>query len=319
MTGSPLAYCGAPLDRASVRRGDQRWLNELRAAPTARIIPFWRDQCLLTGGHPVRLAATASPATGLPEPVLLGLDEHGAGVFAVDLSAWSQAEALTAAGADRTDDLRRIFPDLSAAEATTLAHARGLLHWHRNQRFCGACGDATVSRDGGGMRVCADCEKLHFPRIEPAVIVLVESAARPAACLLGRARGAAEGAFATLAGFVEVGESLEDAVRREVAEETGVAVGAVTYQGSQAWPFPAGLMIGFRARAQSDEISVDGDELAEASWFTRGQLREFLATRQPRPDSIERHLLGGWLAETDGAERGQPTSAGSRCGSRPDP
>jgi NAD+ diphosphatase len=140
---------------------------------------------------------------------------------------------------------------------------------------------------------------MHFPRIEPAVIMLVESARSPRRCLLARHKGSAPGSYSTLAGFVEIGESLEDAVRREVAEEAGVPIGQVTYVASQAWPFPAGLMVGFRARAEDDFVSVDGEELMEARWFTGAELAERVAAGYPlgREDSIDRHLLCSWLAE----------------------
>jgi NAD+ diphosphatase len=151
------------------------------------------------------------------------------------------------------------------------------------------------------VRACRDdgCGRLLFPRIEPAVIMLVESAADPGRCLLGRHRNSVLGAFSTLAGFVEIGESLEDAVRREVAEEAGVAVGAVDYVRSQPWPFPAGLMVAFRAKAESDIIEVDHNELAEARWFTRAELAEQAAAgRLGRVDSIDRVLLRSWLEES---------------------
>ena len=143
----------------------------------------------------------------------------------------------------------------------------------------------------------AACGRLHFPRVEPAVIMLVESQATPRRCLLARHKGSAAGSYSTLAGFVDVSESLEDAVRREVAEETGVLVGTVTYMASQGWPFPAGLMIGFRASAASETVSVDGAEVLEARWFTRAQLTEYAAAggRLGREDSIDRYLcFPGW-------------------------
>jgi NAD+ diphosphatase len=239
------------------------------------------------------------------EPVFLGLDSDTA-VFAVDLSTVEETEALRLAGAGESVDTRAAFGELSAAQAATMAYARGLLHWHRNQRFCGACGAASAPRHGGHLRTCLGCGKLLFPRIEPAVIVLVTAGDR---CLLGRHRGAAEGVFATLAGLVEIGESLEDAVRREVREEAGVRVREVSYQASQAWPFPAGLMVGFRATAVSDEVEVDRTELAEARWFTRAELRERLDRyrRQgiSRYDSIEKYLLDTWLSQ-EPARQGQP-------------
>jgi NAD+ diphosphatase len=190
-----------------------------------------------------------------------------------------------------------------------LAYARGLLHWQRRQRFCGCCGGQCEPRDGGHLRVCAACATLHFPKIEPAIIVLVELPGEPRRCLLGRHQGAGPGRYSTLAGFVEVGESLEDAVRREVAEEAGVSVRSVRYQGSQAWPFPAGIMLGFRAVAAGPGIEVDGAELTDARWFTEAEVRARIADSGAVPpyrhDSIGRALIEDWLAESaDRAESG---------------
>lgn len=164
-------------------------------------------------------------------------------------------------------------------------------------RAAGRRGDEAWLR-GVARHPGSGCGRLLFPRIEPAVIVVVEAPGAPPRCLLGRHRGAAAGAFALIAGFVDIGESLEDAVRREVAEEAGVPVGEVRYQGSQAWPYPAGIMVGFRARATSEVIAVDHDELTEARWFTRAGLAAHRAAR-PRThgDSIGTHLLDAWLAE----------------------
>jgi NAD+ diphosphatase len=219
-------------------------------------------------------------------------------VFAADLSDLDEASALRAIGAEAAVDIRRLFPGLPADQAAILAYAKGILHWHRNQRFCGACGAATESRDGGHLRVCGSCGRLLFPRIEPAVIVLVEAPGEPARCLLARHRNAAAGSYSTLAGFVEIGECLEDAVRRELHEEAGVLVDTVTYQASQAWPFPAGLMVGFRAVAASEDVAVDDNELAEARWFTRDEVIELLESRNSKKDSIEHFLIGSWLADT---------------------
>jgi NAD+ diphosphatase len=223
--------------------------------------------------------------------VFLGSGE--AEVFATDLSDVDLDTAVREAEAEAAVDIRVLFGDLGPQEAATLAYARGMLHWGRNQRFCGACGGRAEPEQAGHIRRCQGCGKLHFPRIEPAVIMLVEAPDRTR-CLLARHRGAAEGAFSTLAGFVEIGESLEDAVRRELHEEAGVRVSDVSYQASQAWPFPSGLMIGFRAVAATDEIAVDHDELTEARWFTRDEVR---ALSDGRRDSIESYLVGTWLAE----------------------
>lgn len=242
------------------------------------MVGFWQDR---------HVVADSGALVG--DEVFLGLDGDTA-VFAVDLA--EPAEAV---------DVRSLFGTVSADEAATLVYAKGILHWNRNQRFCGTCGAPTESRDGGHLRVCLGdaCGRLLFPRIEPAVIALVEYEGR---CLLGRHRGAAEGAFATLAGFVEIGETLEDAVRREVAEEAGVTVGEVVYQASQPWPFPSGLMLGFRAQAVSGEIDVDSDELQEARWFTPAEVIERGVTG--KVDSIGSYLIASWL-ENAGLEPGK--------------
>jgi NAD+ diphosphatase len=184
-----------------------------------------------------------------------------------------------------------------------LAYARGVLRWNRHQRFCGRCGAAARPRHAGHLRQCSNdaCGLLLFPRIEPAVITLVETVAPPRRCLLARHRASTTGGYSLLAGFVEIGESLEDAVRREIGEEAGVALRDVRYVGSQPWPFPAGIMAGFRATAD-ESVSVDGNEIVEARWFTREQLRDYAETAAGlgRPDSIDRIMLTGWLGESVG-------------------
>lgn len=288
-----LPYNGLTLDRGGAQRSDPSWVDTIRSGPHATTVVFWQDRCLMAGEQPIGV-----PPAGR-ETVFLGRDGD-IGVFAADLSELDEAAALESAGADAAVDIRRLFPGLSAERAAILAYARGILHWHRNQRFCGACGGPTESRDAGHLRVCGGCGKLLFPRIEPAVIVLVERSGR---CLLARHRGAGPDAWSTLAGFVEIGESLEDAVRRELHEEAGVRVSAVHYQGSQAWPFPAGLMVGFRAVAASDDIAVDHNELADARWFGRDEVAPMLGAGNTRTDSIEHYLVGAWLAEGDNSHR----------------
>jgi NAD+ diphosphatase len=301
-----LAYNQLALDRAAGRRDDPAWVAAVLARPSSRVIAFWQDQCLAASSpgaprQPVLIpAAQAEPVlAAAASTVLLGLDGE-AGVFAADLSPLPRAAATQLAGAAEAADVRAMFGGLDPQLAATLGYARGILRWNREQRYCGACGQPATSRSGGTQRACSapGCGRLLFPRIEPAVIALVEAPGRPDRCLLARHRGAAAGAYATLAGFVEIGESLEDAVRREVAEETGVRLGDVRYQASQAWPFPAGVMVGFRARAASTAISVDPGELEEARWFTRAQLSDLLAAPGPvRGDSIESYLIGTWLRE----------------------
>jgi NAD+ diphosphatase len=306
--GGLLTYTGGWLDRVGGRRADAGWLDELLKSPDTTLIPFWRDQCLVSGDPPVPVTLRAARADGV---VFLGLAADGHGVFATDLSGMEAEQAVELAGADRAVDVRVIVGTLSPAVAATAGYARGLLHWHRNQRFCGACGAATESAWGGHRRVCCNeaCGRLHFPKIEPAVIMSVQTEREPERILLAHHRGSSAGRYSALAGFVEVGESLEDAVRREVAEETGVRVGAVRYVASQAWPFPSGLMIGFRATAITEDITVDGEELLEARWFTRPELARYAADDPlGRPDSIDRHLFRAWLAGADDLE---PDATGS--------
>jgi NAD+ diphosphatase len=291
-----LAYTGTRHDRAADRRDDPGWIADQLAREDARVIPMWRDRCLVPpDGTPAALTGAAGRAVAgeAEQVVLLGLDGPSA-VFAADLSHLAEADALRLGAARATADVRGLAAALALPEAATLAYARGILYWNRHQRFCGSCGAPTNGRSAGHVRACsaAGCGREHFPRIEPAVIVLVESPEPPARCLLARHNGAGPDGYSLLAGFVEIGESLEGAVRRELAEEAGVAVGEVTYRGSQGWPFPAGLMVGFFARALDERIEVDGNELREARWFTREQLVERIVAG---PGSGPRDSIGGWL------------------------
>ncbi|HZN20413.1 MAG TPA: NAD(+) diphosphatase [Micromonosporaceae bacterium] len=302
-THTALAYSGGWLDRGGALRRDPALVEAALRRADATVVPMWQTDCLVRGGpsEPVMLPAgnAAAVLAAADECVFLGLDA-GAPVFAADLSSSSRQRSIELAGAAAAVDVRQLAGAIDAKTAAVLAYARGLLYWHRNQQYCGGCGSTTDNRDGGLVRRCRGdgCGRLLFPRIEPAVIVLVESPGPPARCLMARHRGAPEGAYSTLAGFVEVGESLEDTVRREVAEEVGVRVGAVTYQGSQAWPFSAGLMVGFRAQAEADTVAVDRDEIEEARWFTRAELRAQAARhRMWRPDSIGRFLAESWHDE----------------------
>ncbi len=298
-----LAYSGGTIDRASNQRTDPAWVDAIRAADGARLIPMWRDQCIVSGrpAVPATLPVAEAEAvlTVADDTVFLGLDDDG-GIFAADLSAVEESQAIEATRGERVLDVRRFVGTLGHPDAALLGYARGILHWNRHQQYCGTCGSRTRSGHGGHLRTCANeaCARLHFPRVEPAVIMLVETTEAPRKCLLARHKGSAAGGYSTLAGFVDVSESLEDAVRREVAEETGVPVETVTYMASQGWPFPAGLMIGFRASAAEETITVDGEEVLEARWFTRAELAEYAASGGlGREDSIDRYLLHSWLEE----------------------
>ena len=187
---------------------------------------------------------------------------------------------------------------LDAVEGGLLVHAVALANWHRTHLRCSRCGEVTQGAQAGHVRRCPACEALHFPRTDPAVIMLVTDGRDRA--LLGRQPSWPPRRYSTLAGFVEPGEALEDAVRREVAEEVGITVGDVTYAGSQPWPFPSSLMVGFFATAESDAISVDGSEIAEAAWFTRQEIGALVADGSlllPGPVSISRWLIDSWRGD----------------------
>ncbi|NUT33478.1 MAG: NAD(+) diphosphatase [Hamadaea sp.] len=295
-------YAGAWLDRAGPQRAEPGWIEEQRSRPGTRVIPLWKSRCLVTAGErpqPVRL--TGKPAAQVldaaKQVVFLGQDPVGEPVFAADLSGLAEEEAIALADADAVLDVRAMAAWLDPGELAIHGYARGMLHWHHVCQHCGRCGDGTESRADGYVRTCVSCKTEFYAHIQPAVIVVVEPPGDPDRILLARHVGAGPDGFSLLAGFVDVGESLEDAVRREVAEETGVQVGDVAYVASQPWPFPAGLMIGFRARALTEEITVDPAELVEARWFTRAELRERdAAGKAGRIDSLDRVLMRTWLA-----------------------
>jgi NAD+ diphosphatase len=297
-----VPYAGLGLDRATDRREDPGWVAAQVADGRARVWPMWRDQCLVAGDPPVPVAVPVGEVDS-GELVLLGVGDGGP-EFALDRSELELGDALAEVGADGVADVRALFGGLPAELAGLLAYARGLLYWNRQQRFCGRCGGAAEARHGGHLRVCGNdgCGAQLFPRIAPAVIVLVETMTWPRRCLLARHAGSAVGGYSLLAGFVEIGESLEDAVAREILEEVGVTVRDVRYAGSQPFPFPAGLMVGFRAAAADEAVRVDGREILEARWFSREELQA--RGRLGRVDAIDRVMLTAWVAEGASLDEG---------------
>ena len=239
--------------------------------------------------------------------MFLGLDETGP-LFALDVSRHESRRLEDQLDNPDFIDLRSVGWLLDAQQAAQLAYARGLLFWNRNHRYCGACGSPTRSENGGHMRRCTHsaCGRVHFPRTDPAVIMLVEDCSDPdrPRCLLARNSRFPSRMMSTLAGFVDPLESLEETVQREVFEETGIRVDRVVYQASQPWPFPSSIMLGFRARALTTEIRIDGDEIEEAYWFEPAELLEFGEWGDdgdsfclPRRDSIARFLVNSWRDE----------------------
>lgn len=294
-------YAGLALDRAQHRRRDEAWLKARLVDPASAILPLWQGLLLIAESEmPTPALLQGEEAAALipnAEWALLGLAGDQA-VFALDLRSAGDAPPDLAPWG-RFLDLRQVGPLLARTDAALLAYARGLMLWHQRHLYCGACGAPTVSAEGGHQRRCTNesCGLTHFPRTDPAVIMLVTSGDR---ALLGRQRAWAPGMHSTLAGFVEPGESLEEAVAREVMEEVGVPVDDVRYHSSQPWPFPASIMLGFTARALDERIVLDPQEIDAAAWFTREELRaspEDERLRLPRRDSIAYRLIRDWIEE----------------------
>ncbi|MBD3763873.1 MAG: NAD(+) diphosphatase [Rhodobacterales bacterium] len=309
-----IAFAASGLDRAAALRADPSALAA--ALANGAVLPVWRGRPALAGaqrddlawvpaGHPV--LAAGRPA------VFLGLDD-GVPRFACDISAW-EPPGLDPAGiggfldADEQvhpalplaglSDLRGAMLRLTARAAELAATARALCHWHAAHGHCAACGAASQPDQGGWQRRCPACGAVHFPRTDPVVIMRVTHGNR---VLLGRSPGWPAGMYSLLAGFVEPGETVEAAVRREVAEETGIRVGAVRYLASQPWPFPASLMLGCAAEALEDEIRLDPAELEDALWITREEMLQVMTGRHPRlraprAGAIARALVANWVAD----------------------
>jgi NAD+ diphosphatase len=261
------------LDRAAQVRKDIDALEAALREGRSVLVPVWRDLNLVAGEQLslLELGRARELLESQGELVWLG-KLNGAGCFAIDISAIPEPQRHPLLGAaGEFKDLRFVGAALPQDHAALAAYARGILHWHKRQRHCSACGAPTVPREGGHTRVCRDeaCGSTHFPRTDPAVIVLVHHGDE---CLLGRQARWPKGMYSTLAGFVEPGETVEEAVAREIEEESGVLVEDVRYFRSQPWPFPSSLMIGFTARARTRQVRLD-DELEDARWFSRDQIR----------------------------------------------
>jgi len=315
-----LAFRAGGLDRADHLRGD--WT---RLWPSARILPIWRGRplvagesgrggdlhlCLLASDHPLAALQTA-------EPLFLGQGDDGP-LFAADISGWSPEDTARDGGPGdpgeaqpaptmgglpddaRFPDMRGILMGLTAFEGELAATARGIIEWHRSHGFCATCGTKSNVSQAGWRRDCPACGRMHFPRTDPVVIMLVTHGN---SILLGRSPGWPEAMYSLLAGFMEPGETIESAVAREVAEEVGVTVGPVRLIASQPWPFPASLMIGCAAEARSTEITLDPKEIEDALWITREALVDVFAgthpvIRRPRSGAIAQVLMKNWLAGT---------------------
>jgi len=303
--------CGYVVDRVTHLRKDTGWLAARLADPASRVVPVWRSRNLIHVGDDLSAVMLSSEQAGellaLAETVVLLGEDEGIAYFAASVSAQENDLHVRLSMLGEFRDLRDTAALLPAREGTLLAHARAMMFWHQTHQHCGSCGAPTRLKEAGHSRVCTneDCKRSVYPRTDPAVIV---SVGRYDRLLLGRKPDWPAGRFSTVAGFVEPGETLEEAVAREVKEETGIVCAEVTYHSSQPWPFPSSIMLGFHAEASTDEITVDITELDDARWFTRAQMMDGLLSGSfllPRSLSISFRLIEDWFDA--GRPAGMPT------------
>jgi NAD+ diphosphatase len=332
---SRVVFGASGLDRAAHLRGKGAHLAAA-LSDGAGVLPVWRGKPLVSGraeGGEATLAFRGMDHPVLAEaaetPVFLGLAEDGAHLFAADVSSWvpdDVDEAQVGAFVDRSvqrhpaedgragfAELRSVMTALSPRDAELAATARGLLQWHATHRFCARCGAATAQAQAGWQRRCPACGAGHFPRTDPVVIMLVTHGD---SVLVGRSPQWPERMYSLLAGFVEPGETVEAAVRREVLEEAGIVVGPVRYLASQPWPFPASLMLGCHGIAETTEITLDPEELEDARWVARSEMLEVFMGRHPeiagaREGAIAHFLMQAWLADRLDGEGALPPGAGA--------
>ena len=311
-----VTFGGSGLDRAAHLRGDPT--AQAALFRQGRILPLWQGKPLTVGQDAAQglawLPSDHSVLQNAGALLFLGQDDLG-GLFAQDISHWQPDQPSTDVDTflDATvqrhpaltpdhgfRELRGLLTALTPREAELCATARALLTWHGNHGFCAKCGAASAPVQAGWQRTCGACGTHHFPRTDPVVIMLVTHGNR---VLLGRSPGWPEGMYSCLAGFIEPGETIEAAVRRETLEEAGVTVGAVTYLASQPWPFPASLMIGCHGQALSDTITLDPAELEHALWLTREEMVTVMAgehatVKPARKGAIAHFLIANWLADS---------------------
>jgi len=290
-------FSGGTITRSSLVRGDTTALKEIWQDAATRFIPVWNSRFVIRDERAALLTLQdIGSHASFAESIYLG-QQASTHLFAIALPEEPAGPGLLP---DAFDNFRGLMGELPDNDAALLAYAKGMVEWQNRHRHCGVCGAANILSNGGFAMDCSnvDCGNRSFPRIDPAIIVLVSDGER---CLLGRQQAWPEGRYSTLAGFVEPGESLEDAVRREVKEESDidVAVDDVVYQGSQPWPFPTGMMVGFHAAASSTAIKLNDGELADARWFSRGEITAGSIVLPPRT-SIAYRLIAHWFDEWQG-------------------
>jgi len=306
MVTATIPFTGNPLNRASEKRTDSNWIESKRRDASSLVLPMWQLHPFLAGSE-----SSAPPFDlGLIDPVtadslatdgaaciFLGLDGDRA-IFALDVAqAEDPAKTGPLAGRGFFRDARMAASFVSIKHAAIIGQAKAMIDWHQRHGFCPRCGEPTKMMDAGYRRLCPKCNSEHFPRVDPVVIML---ATEGEACLVGRGKQFPPGMFSALAGFVEPGETIEEAVRRELMEEASVKIGEVTYYATQPWPFPSSLMIGCFAKAESRAVKADENELAEVRWLDRSVARELVQGQRvdgilvPPPIAIAHHLIKTW-------------------------
>lgn len=298
----PHIFAGNLLDRGDVQRRDEVQLADLYAHPETLILPMWQLNVLVkTNPHTTLGWITPTDAGRLDidvKPVFLGFMDCKAH-FALDISEiHDPVHELNLPETWAFREARGAAVELPGPETGILAQSRAQLDWHARHQYCSGCGERTDSGRGGHVRKCGGCGSEHFPRTDPVVIMVTHKGDR---CVLGQSRGrlSRSGMYSALAGFVDQGESIEEAVRREVREEAGIEVGEVTYHSSQPWPFPSSLMIGCHAKALSTEIERDEEEMSDVRWFTRDEVLHALRDENPDlkvpgPVAIAHHIIKAW-------------------------
>jgi len=298
-------FAGNPLNRASDRRGDEAWLASQLANSESLGLAIWngkpfaektKDGGVQIAYLPARMAGEL--AGGNERLLFMGLWNETA-IFAVDLEGANDPAQGPLQGLGEFMDLRQIALRLPAPDAGILATAKSMFEWRRRHQYCAVCGQPSAAKDGGWKRFCPSCEAEHFPRTDPVVIMLAYHGDR---CMLGRQEAWPKGMFSALAGFLEPGESIEEACARELNEEAGLRTRNVRYHSTQPWPYPASLMIGLIAEVEDDEGTPDQTELSEVRWFTRAEANKLLAgeiegTFCPPPMAIAHQLIRAWAEE----------------------
>lgn len=301
-----LNYSDMPLDRCSNVRKDPTWFKGQMSSQSVWLL-VKNNETLFIKNTPQIMFLPYEQITqlNLTNALFLGLNTTKKGVFALDVSDIDDTTLAPIISGAEFMDIRKQGPLVDIKEGSIAALARGLCYWHATHRFCGRCGSKNHLVEAGHSRLCENerCKHPTFPRTDPAVIMVVTKTFADGIerCLLGRQAVWPRGMYSSLAGFVDPGETLEQAVAREVKEEAGVEVNDVTYVASQPWPFPSSIMLGFFAKATSEQINLDKDELDDAKWFSREDLANFgnwhdegEHLKLPRTDSISRYLIEHW-------------------------